>query len=76
MTAQVTRKQMRTVFADTVVESLDADPRVVMLTADISSWFFWEAKKEHPDRVLNLGIRGGRIAAPVAVKFDVARGRK
>ncbi|HKN51302.1 MAG TPA: transketolase [Amycolatopsis sp.] len=57
MTAQVTRKQMRTVFADTVVESLDADPRVVMLTADISSWFFWEAKKEHPDRVLNLGIR-------------------
>jgi transketolase len=57
MTAQLTRKQMRTVWAETVVESLDADPRLVVLTADISSWFFWEAKKEHPDRVVNLGIR-------------------
>ncbi|WP_410574210.1 transketolase family protein [Amycolatopsis sp. cmx-4-61] len=57
MTAQVTRKQMRTVFAETVVESLATDPRVVMLTADISSWFFWDAKKEFPDRVHNFGIR-------------------
>ncbi|GAA3537722.1 transketolase [Amycolatopsis ultiminotia] len=57
MTAQLARKQMRTVWADTVVESLDTDPRLVVLTADISSWFFWDAKKEHPDRVLNFGIR-------------------
>ncbi|GAA3435906.1 transketolase family protein [Kutzneria kofuensis] len=57
MTAQVTRKQMRTVFAETVIESLASDPRVVMLTADISSWFFWDVKKEYPDRVLNFGIR-------------------
>ncbi|HEY4022637.1 MAG TPA: transketolase [Pseudonocardiaceae bacterium] len=57
MTASVTRKQMRTVFADTVIDSLATDPRVVVLTADISSWFFWDAKKEYPDRVINLGIR-------------------
>ncbi|WIX87452.1 transketolase [Amycolatopsis sp. DG1A-15b] len=57
MTAQVTRKQMRTVFAETVIESLATDPRVVMLTADISSWFFWEVKKDFPDRVHNFGIR-------------------
>ncbi|MFE0027841.1 transketolase family protein [Amycolatopsis sp. NPDC059021] len=57
MTAQLTRKQMRTVWADTMVESLATDPRLVVLTADISSWFFWDAKKEYPDRVLNLGIR-------------------
>lgn len=57
MTAQLTRKQMRTVWADTMIESLATDSRLVVLTADISSWFFWDAKKEYPDRVLNFGIR-------------------
>ncbi|MDT8909749.1 transketolase [Amycolatopsis sp. PS_44_ISF1] len=57
MTAQLTRKQMRTVWAETVVETMATDPRLVVLTADISSWFFWGAKEQHPDRVLNLGIR-------------------
>ncbi len=57
MTTQVTRKQMRAVFAETVIESLAADPRVVVLTADISSWSFWGVKAEHPDRVINVGIR-------------------
>nr|AXL06042.1 transketolase [uncultured bacterium] len=57
MTTQVERKLMRTVFIDTVIESLATDPRVVMLTADISSWSFDEARERYPDRVINVGIR-------------------
>jgi transketolase len=57
MTTQVTRKSMRIVFVETIVESLAADPRLVLLTADISSWFFTEARAKYPDRVINLGIR-------------------
>jgi transketolase len=57
VTAPVTRKQMRTVYAETVIGALAEDPRVFVLTADISSWFFFQAKAEHPDRVLNFGIR-------------------
>jgi len=57
VTAQVTRKQMRTVWADTLVESLATDPRLVVLTADISSWFFWGVRDKYSDRVINVGIR-------------------
>ncbi len=57
MTAQLTRKLMRTVFVDTMIESLATDSRVVLLTADISSWFFTAVRAEYPDRVINLGIR-------------------
>jgi transketolase len=48
---------MRAVFVDTVVESLASDPRLVMLTADISSWSFDAARATYPDRVINVGIR-------------------
>jgi transketolase len=57
MTTQVARKQMRTVFVETMIESLATDPRLVVLTADISSWFFTAARAEYPDRVINVGIR-------------------
>jgi transketolase len=52
-----TVKLMRTVFADTVTAALDADPRLAVVTADISASAFAEARARHPDRVLNLGIR-------------------
>jgi len=57
MSTQVTRKPMRAVFVDTMIESLSTDSRVVLLTADISSWAFDGVRAEYPDRVINLGIR-------------------
>ncbi len=48
---------MRTVFADTVTGALDLDPRLAVVTADISAGAFDEARARHPDRVINLGIR-------------------
>ncbi|MGH3938643.1 MAG: transketolase family protein [Pseudonocardiaceae bacterium] len=48
---------MRTVFVDTVVDELDRDPRLAVVTADISSDAFAGAARRHPHRVLNLGIR-------------------
>lgn len=48
---------MRTVFVDTVVDALDRDPRLAVVTADISSDAFAGAARRHPHRVLNLGIR-------------------
>src|SRR5262245_9221718 len=52
-----TVKLMRTVFTDTVTSALDLDPRLVVVTADISATAFDEARARHPDRVINLGIR-------------------
>jgi transketolase len=52
-----TVKLMRTVFADVVTSALDTDPRLAVVTADISASAFDEARARHPDRVLNLGIR-------------------
>lgn len=46
---------MRTVFVDTVNAALDTDPRLAVVTADISAGAF--AKTRHPHRVINLGIR-------------------
>ncbi|MDM4723039.1 transketolase [Micromonospora sp. WMMA1363] len=57
MSTQVDRKLMRSVFVDTVIESLATDPKLVLLTADISSWSFDEARAAYPDRVINVGIR-------------------
>ncbi|MPZ81129.1 MAG: transketolase [Actinophytocola sp.] len=48
---------MRTAFVDTVTSALDLDPRLAVVTADISSGAFDEARARHPDRVINLGIR-------------------
>lgn len=52
-----TVKLMRTVFVDTLTSALDLDPRLAVVTADISAAAFDEARARHPDRVLNLGIR-------------------
>ncbi|SCL21869.1 transketolase [Micromonospora nigra] len=57
MSTQVDRKLMRSVFVDTVIESLATDEKLVLLTADISSWSFDEARATYPDRVINVGIR-------------------
>lgn len=57
MTAPATRKQMRMVWAETVIDALATDPRLVVLTADISSWFFWGVREKYPNRVINVGIR-------------------
>jgi transketolase len=55
MTATI--KLMRTVFTDTVTDALDLDPRLAVVTADISAAAFEQARARHPDRVINLGIR-------------------
>jgi len=52
-----TVKLMRTVFADTVTDALDLDPRLAVVTADISAASFADARARHPDRVINVGIR-------------------
>jgi transketolase len=52
-----TIKLMRTVFADAVTDALDLDPRLAVVTADISATAFDEARARHPDRVINVGIR-------------------
>jgi transketolase len=48
---------MRTVFVDTVTEALDTDPRIAVVTADISASAFDDVRTRHPDRVVNVGIR-------------------
>ncbi|MCT2585287.1 transketolase family protein [Actinophytocola gossypii] len=48
---------MRDVFVHTVTDALDTDPRLAVVTADISSAAFDDARARHPDRVVNLGIR-------------------
>jgi len=48
---------MREAFVDTVTDALDLDPRLAVVTADISSAAFAPARRRHPDRVINVGIR-------------------
>lgn len=48
---------MRQVFADTVTELMDTDPRVAVVLADISYDLFRAAASRHPERVINVGIR-------------------
>jgi len=57
VTSQQTEKLMRTVFVDTVADVLDTDPRLAVVTADISAAAFEDARARHPDRVINVGIR-------------------
>ncbi|MCI3273494.1 transketolase family protein [Streptomyces cylindrosporus] len=44
-------------FTDTVSQAMDADPRVAVVLADISTPEFGAAAARHPDRVVNVGIR-------------------
>jgi transketolase len=48
---------MRQTFVDTVTVALDRDPRLAVVTADISAAAFKPARDRHPRRVLNVGIR-------------------
>ncbi|MFI5936227.1 transketolase family protein [Actinoplanes sp. NPDC051494] len=48
---------MRDTFVATTSALLAADPRTVLVLADISSDAFAPAQRRHPDRVLNVGIR-------------------
>lgn len=48
---------MRETFIDAVCEALDHDPRLAVVTADISAAAFAPARRRHPDRVINVGIR-------------------
>jgi transketolase len=48
---------MREVFARTVTELMDDDPRVTVVLAEISRDLFRRAIAAHPDRVVNVGIR-------------------
>jgi transketolase len=57
MTAQVTRTMMRNIFVDTMIDAVATDPRVALVTADISSWSFDKLRAEVPERVINVGIR-------------------
>jgi transketolase len=48
---------MRNRFASVTSDLLDRDPRVAVVLADISADRFETAKKRHPHRVVNVGIR-------------------
>ncbi|WP_067509523.1 transketolase family protein [Actinoplanes sp. TFC3] len=48
---------MRETFIATTTELLAEDPRTALVLADISAAAFEPARRRHPDRVLNVGIR-------------------
>lgn len=48
---------MRDAWAAHLTDLVDADPRLAVVLADISDDMFTEARKAHPDRVINVGIR-------------------
>ncbi|MEU8816275.1 transketolase [Actinoplanes sp. NPDC048796] len=48
---------MRQTFIDTTTRLLADDPRTALVLADISAEPFDPAKRRHPDRVINVGIR-------------------
>ncbi|MFJ2743254.1 transketolase family protein [Streptomyces sp. NPDC087440] len=48
---------MRDRFIATTSRLLDTDPRVAVVLADISSDGFSAARRKHPERVVNVGIR-------------------
>ncbi|GAA0451858.1 transketolase [Paractinoplanes deccanensis] len=48
---------MRQTFIDTTTQLLADDPRTALVLADISAEPFEPARRRHPDRVLNVGIR-------------------
>ncbi|WP_455356763.1 transketolase family protein [Streptomyces sp. SYSU K217416] len=48
---------MRERFTSTVSRLLDEDPRLAVVLADIGADGFEPARRKHPDRVINVGIR-------------------
>jgi len=50
-------EDMRQRFIDTTTVLLDDDPRLALVLAEISAASFEAARRRHPDRVINVGIR-------------------
>jgi transketolase len=48
---------MRRRFEQVTSQLLDSNPRLAVVTADIGADAFAPARRRHPDRVINLGIR-------------------
>ncbi|MER6628628.1 transketolase [Streptomyces sp. NPDC000987] len=48
---------MRDRFADVATRLLDEDPRVAVVIAEVGKDGFAEARRRHPDRFVNVGIR-------------------
>jgi len=57
MTATTTADTMRDRFARVTSELLDEDPRLAVVLAEIGVAGFARARRRHPDRVINVGIR-------------------
>jgi transketolase len=53
----VARETMRDRFASVASQLLDTDPRLALVLADIGVANFVRARRRHPDRVINVGIR-------------------
>jgi transketolase len=54
---------MRETFVATVTALLDEDPRTAVVLADITAADFIPAMRQHPDRVVNVGIREQLMAS-------------
>jgi transketolase len=54
---------MRNTFVATTTALLDEDPRTALVLADISATEFGPARRRHPDRVINVGIREQLMAS-------------
>jgi transketolase len=57
MTATATAETMRDRFARVTSELLDSDPRLAVVLAEIGIAGFVRARRRHPDRIVNFGIR-------------------
>jgi transketolase len=57
---------MREAFVSAATALVEEDERVSILLADISSDRFWDAIAEHPDRVVNVGIREQLLVSAAA----------
>ncbi len=55
--AEVLPENMRERFVRVTAGLLDDDPRLAVVLADITAEAFEPARRRHPDRVINLGIR-------------------
>jgi transketolase len=49
-------RDMRSAFGATVADLVETDERVAVVLAEISTQYFAEAMRAHPDRVMNIGI--------------------
>ena len=57
MTTTTTTTTMRESFVEAAASTVDGDPRTALVLADISAALFDKQLADHPDRVVNVGIR-------------------